>query len=161
MDLSGLKWPVTIVVVGFVLWLFTAGGTSWMEGKMLAYTPGESTEADARNEKSLSTLGGYYSKTLRYAKAVEIFEKCGERYPEGKNYYYNLYRISRLEEGMGDSTGERVAMLGHYQKALDILKFLIDNDIHSVDARVPEEEVLRHRWEDIAEVSGLGQVGDV
>ena len=161
MDLSFLKWPLIIVVVGFVLWLFTAGGTSWMEGKLLGYTPGESTEADVRNESQLSSLAGYYSKTLRYQKAVEVFNKTMERYPEGKNYYYNLYRVSRLEEAMGDATGERVAMLEHYQTALDILRFLIENDIHATDERVPEVEVLRHRWEDIAEVSGLGTVGDV
>lgn len=159
MDLSGLKWPIIIGVLVLVGWLVSAGGQSWMEKRLTSYQPGQSEEMDAANEKALSNLGGFFIKTFRYERGIRLLEICGERYPDGKNYYYNAYRCSRIHEAIADSTTNHEKQLKHYGQALTILKFMIDNNIHELDARVPEVDVLRHRAEDIAETSGIAEIG--
>jgi len=159
MDLSRLKWPVIIVVVGGLSWLMTAGGNAWLENRLLSYEPGESAELDKANEQALSNLAGWYIRTFRHEKGIEILEETGERYPNGKNYYHNLYRRSRAHEVLGDASADRTVQENQYGSALEILSFLINNNVHQLDERVPETSLLQHRYDAIAETSGIGEVG--
>jgi hypothetical protein len=159
MDLSFLKWPVIIAVVGGVIWLLSEGGVNYMEKRFTAEPPGQDAAIDKVNEAGLSRLAGYLMFTFRYERANRIMQTCAERYPEGENYWHNLFRRARLHERMADATTDPVKVEMHYQAALEILRHLMDVNAHDQDERVPEFDVLRLRAEKIAEVNELGEVG--
>lgn len=134
MDLSRLKWPLIIGIVALSMWLISDGGIAYMYGKLKAYTPYENANEDAMNEAGLSRLAGFLIKTFRYKKGQEILQTCVRRYPDGKNYWHNLYRLAKCAEKLGD-----------YARAVTILEDLMANDAHSKDKRVPDLDVLRVR----------------
>ena len=68
MDLSRFKWPIIILVVIGVFWLFSSAGINFMHKKFTSVTPGQDAKVDQANEKGLSTLGGFLIKTFRYEK---------------------------------------------------------------------------------------------
>ena len=160
MDLSGLKWPIIIAVIAGLGWLVSSGGQNWIEKKVLNYTVSENEDLNKANEKALSNLGGFFIKTMRYERGIRVLRTSIDRYGEdGANYYFNIYRCSRTYEALGDSTANREKQVENYTMALGMLKFLIDNNAHSIDDRVPEVDVLRLRATDIAENNNLGEIG--
>lgn len=160
MDLSGLKWPIIIVVVALMGWLVSSGGQTWMENRLLDYKVSENEDLNKANEQALSNLGGFFIKTMQYERGIRVLMNSIERYGEdGKNYYFNINRCSRTHEAIGDSTANREKQIEHYTKALQMLKFLIENNAHAIDERVPETDVLRLRATDIAENNQLGEIG--
>ena len=89
MDLSGLKWPIIIVVVVGVGWLLSSGGTNYMYKNFTTAEVGADPARDKTDEAGLSRLGGFMLKTFRYEKAEEVFATAVSRYPDGANVWYN------------------------------------------------------------------------
>lgn len=145
MDLSGLKWPLIILVVVVVGWLLSSGGVSWMEKNFTKATPGQNTTRDKTDEAGLSRLGGYCLYLWRYERAAGLFESAIDRYGEdGANYWYNLYRLAKCYEKM-----ER------YQDSYDVLEQLITANASQYDDRVPENDNLSLRANKLKEVHEL------
>jgi len=101
MDLSGLKWPLIIVLVVGGGWLFTSGGVNWMQSQAMKNTPGVDENQDKLDEATLSRLGGYMLRMWRYDKAIELMEAACDRYPGGANFWYNVYRLHTCYERKG------------------------------------------------------------
>lgn len=145
MDLSGLKWPLIIVVVIFIGWLGTSGGINWMVNNATAATPGQDVERDTLDEATLTRVGGYVMMLWRYEKAAEVMETAIMRYgPAGKNYYYNYYRLVRCYERMQQ-----------YQKAYNVIQELIAMKAWEQDSRVPEFDNLNLNAQKLREVHEL------
>ena len=145
MDLSGLKWPLIIVIVVAVGWLASSGGVSWMQTNFTKASPGTDLERDKIDEAGLSRLATYVLYLWKYEKAKEILNLSVERYGEGgANYWFNVYRISTCNE-----------RLGNYQEAVDDLQYLMDNDANAKDPRVPELDNLALKAAKIREVHEL------
>ncbi|MBI5092742.1 MAG: hypothetical protein HZB26_09915 [Candidatus Hydrogenedentes bacterium] len=147
MDLSKVKWAAIIAVVAGVGWSLSSPGTEWWFNKLKAYTPGQSAENDVVNEASLSKFGGYLFQTLRYEKAEEVFQLSIDRYPKGKNVYYNGYRLVKCHEKRED-----------YEGAVGLLVALIKANAHQFDDRVPEVEILKLRTNKLIETHSLGEL---
>ncbi|MBI1319918.1 MAG: hypothetical protein GC168_13400 [Candidatus Hydrogenedens sp.] len=146
MDLSGLKWPLIVVVVVGVGWLFTSGGVNWMQSRVMAHTPGVDANQDKLDEAMLSRLGGYMQLMWRYQKAVELLEASCERYPGGENYWYNVYRLQTCYERMGQA-----------DRAIELLDYLIAEGASQYDKRVPENDNLSLRANKLRETFELGE----
>lgn len=147
MDLSGLKWPIIIVVVVAGGWLFTSGGVNWMISRATAATPGVDIEKDKFDEAQLSRVGGYTMRLWKYDKALECFNLARERYGEGgANYWYNTYRMVRCYERNGDPS-----------TAIDVLTYLIDNGANTHDPRVPDNDNLGLIRNKLRETFELGE----
>lgn len=151
MDLSGLKWPLIIGIVILAFWLVSEGGVNFMYKRFTA-TPVDQQDANQQvaYEAGLSRLGGFLLKTFRYKKAEEVLTEAVTRYPEGKNYLYNRYRLAKCAE-----------KLGHYADSVDILVNLRDMGAHDYDDRVPNYDVLNLRIDKLAETHELGEVGKI
>ncbi len=148
MDLSGLKWPITIVVIVAVGWLFTSGGVNWMIAQSEKAVPGTDVEKDKLDEAMLSRIGGYLLFQWRYEKAAECFNKSRDRYGEtGANYWYNTYRLVTCYERMQQ-----------YQTAVEVLDYLINNGANVYDKRVPENDNLALRKGKLLETHELGEI---
>lgn len=146
MDLSWLKWPSIILVVVLVAWLLGSAGVNFMFNKFTADEPGQNADVDKRNEAGLTKLGNYLMKTLRYSKAEEVIQTAVDKYPTGENYWLNVYRLVRLAEKRGD-----------YQRAVDLLEYLIANEAPTKDESIPVVENLRARADKLIEVHELGK----
>ena len=146
MDLSGLKWPIIIVVVVFVGWLFTSGGVNWMVGQATKAEVGVDAAKDARDEAMLSRIGGYLLLMWRYEKAAEVLTLSIERYPNGENVWYNYYRLVTCYERQDMNL-----------RAHNILQDLIAQQAWNFDARVPGQDNLALRAAKLKEVHGLEQ----
>jgi len=146
MDLSGLKWPLIIVVVVAVGWLFTEGGVNWMYGQATSGQVGVDPEQDKLNEATLSRVGGYLQLMWRYEKANQCFETACERYPDGVNYWYNIYSMHTCYERLGDPG-----------RALELLNYLIAENANQYDQRVPEGDNLMLRANKLREMYELGE----
>ena len=144
MDLSGLKWPIIIVVVVAIGWLFTSGGVSWMITNFTKSVPGEDAARDARDEAGLTRIGGYLLIMWRYEKAADVLNMAVERYPNGKNYWYNAYRNAKCEEKME-----------HYQKAYNILQLCMQSSAGDYDERIPSNDNLALRAAKLKELYDL------
>ena len=145
MDLSGLKWPLIIVVVVGIGWLASSGGVAWMESNFTKSTVGADPERDKLDEKGLSRLATYVIYLWKYEKAEELMNTAIDRYGEtGENYWFNLYRISTCDE-----------RLGKWQEAADGLQFLIDNTASEKDSRIPENDNLSLKLGKLREVHEL------
>ncbi|HPO13026.1 MAG TPA: tetratricopeptide repeat protein [Candidatus Hydrogenedentes bacterium] len=144
MDLSGLKWPLIIVVVVVVGWLLSSGGVNWMEKNFTKSVPGQDEKRDISDEAGLARLGGYCMYLFRYEKAASIFEKAIDRYPNGANYYYCKYCLARCYEKMD-----------RYQDSYNILLDLIAANASEVDKRVNNNDVLNLRAQKLKEVHGF------
>ena len=149
MDLSRFKWPVIIIVlVGIFVLLFTDPGIRFIRGKLTAGTPGQDAKQDEFNEAGLSMLSGFLIKTFRYSSAEITLKDAMERYPEGKNFLYNKYRLAKCVEKQG-----------RYEECIELLAALRDQDAHQTDDRIPEVDVLNLRIDKLAETHELGEVG--
>ena len=144
MDLSGLKWPVIILVIVAVGWLMSSGGVNWMVNNFTKATPGQDVERDKLDEAGLSRVSKYLVLIFRYEKASQVLETALDRYPNGPNYWNNLSRLSTCYDKMR-----------RYQDAYNIIQELMANDAHSKDPRVPVNESLRLRADKLKEVHEL------
>ncbi len=147
MDLSRFKWPIIILVVIGVFWLFSSAGINFMHSKFTSVTPGQDAKVDKATEAGLSRLGGFLVKTFRYEKGFQVLSDACNMYPEGENYWYNQYRMAKCLEKM-----DRV------NEALQILDVLYANNIYAVDSRVPQQDVLKLRIDKLQEIHGLGEI---
>ena len=145
MDLSGLKWPIIIVVVVGVGFLATSPGVNYMVTKFTTAVPGTDVERDKIDEAGLTRVGGYTMYLFQYSKAMAIMNMAIERYgPTGANYWYNRYRIVRCLEKQGQ-----------YEAAHGVLEDLIANDAKQYDDRVPNVDNLRQRATKLKAVHGF------
>ena len=145
MDLSGLKWPLIIVVVVGIGWLLSSGGVNWMESNFTKATPGEDEARDATDEAGLTRLAGYLLYMFRYEKALAVMKQSCQRYGEtGKNFWYNRYRMAKCHE-----------KLKNYQEAYNILKRLENVDARQFDERVASRDALALRAQKLKEVHSL------
>ncbi|HOF38860.1 MAG TPA: hypothetical protein PLD73_02215 [Candidatus Hydrogenedentes bacterium] len=147
MDLSRFKWPIIILVVIGVFWLFSSAGINFMHKKFTSVPPDRDAKVDQANEKGLSALGGLLIKTFRYEKGFEVLNDASRLYPQGANFWYNQYRMAKCLEKM-----DRIS------EALKLLDNLYVNDIHALDNRVPPRDVLKLRIDKLQEVHGLGEI---
>ena len=148
MDLSRLKWPLIIIVVGLLGWLLTEGGTNWMYGRFTQTAPGTDAKLDEVNEQGLSQLGGFLFKTFRYAKAAEVFEEQMKRFPNGKNYMWTLFRMAKIDEKQGNP-----------KEAVAKLQWLMQQKANEKDDRIPGKDMLQLRIDKLNEVNETGVVG--
>ncbi|HOZ48028.1 MAG TPA: hypothetical protein PLO37_24185 [Candidatus Hydrogenedentes bacterium] len=144
MDLSGLKWPLIIVVVVGVGFLLSSSGTNYMFKKFTQSEAGVDAAKDKHDEAGLSKLGGFLLMTFRYQKANEVFGTAVGRYPQGANVWYNKYRMVKCAE-----------KLKNYAGAAAILNELMNARASEVDSRVPEEANLRLRRDKLIEIHQL------
>jgi len=144
MDLSGLKWPLIIVVVVFVGWLFTSGGVNWMVGQATKAEVGADLDRDARDEAMLSRIGGYLIYLWRYEKAAEVLNTAVQRYPDGANAFHNYYRLVTCYERQDMN-----------QRAYNILQELMALEAWNHDKRIPGRDNLALRADKLREVHGL------
>jgi tetratricopeptide (TPR) repeat protein len=142
MDLSGLKWPLIIVVIVAIVWLGTSGGVNWMISRATAAQPGVDAAQDERDEASLTRIGDYLFMLWRWEKALGVYETCIDRYGEnGRNYWYTLYQVANCHDRMQN-----------YQITYDILQELIAIDAYNKDERVPNSDNLRLRADKLKEM---------
>ena len=145
MDLSGLKWPAIILVVVAVGWLASSGGVNYMVTNFTKSAPGADAAKDKTDEAGLTKVGGYLMYLLRYEKAAEVMNLSIARYgTNGKNYYYNQYRVAKCLEKQG-----------HMQESYNILRDLTDIDARQYDDRIPNRDVLAARALKLKEVNNL------
>ena len=85
--------------------------------------------------------------TFRYERAEEILQQAVDRFPEGKNVYYNYYRLVKCQEIRED-----------YEKAVDTLVWLMDINANQIDDRVPEPDNLKLRANKLIETHELGEL---
>jgi len=129
MDLSGLKWPIIIVVVVGIGFLASSPGIDYMVTKFTTAVPGADPERDKIDE------GGYCMYLFQYEKAMTIMDMAIQRYgANGANYWFNRYRIVKCLE-----------KAGRYQEAKDLLEELISSNAKELDKRVPNNDNLRQR----------------
>lgn len=147
MDLSKVKWAAVAAVVVGIGFSLSSPGTEWWFNKLKKYSPGDNAANNEVNEASLSKFGGYLFQTLRYEKAEEVFEFTLDRYPDGKNAYYNGYRLVKCREKRQD-----------YEGAVKLLKALMKANAHQIDDRVPELEILKLRANKLIETHSLGEL---
>jgi tetratricopeptide (TPR) repeat protein len=144
MDLSFLKWPIILGVIALIAWLGSSGGVNYMYKKFTADPPGVDAKKDEINEAGLSRLGGYCLRLTKYQKALAIFEEAANRFPGGKNFWYNRYRMVRCAEKMKD-----------FKRAVDLMHELIAADASKIDDRVADNDNLRLRSEKLIEMYEL------
>lgn len=148
MDLSRFKWPVIILVVAAVIWLTTDQGVSYMHRKFMSGPVGADPKKDELNEAGLTRLGGFLMSTYRFQRAVRVFEDAIRRYPKGKNYYYNYFRLGKCKQELGNP-----------QEAVRIYEELFQKDANSIDSRVATRDQLRLRIDKLKELHELGEIG--
>jgi len=145
MDLSWLKWPLIIVVIVGIAFLFSSPGINYMVGRFTQAVPGQNPEIDARDEAGLSRIGGYLLFLWRYQRSYQVMKTAVDRYGEsGANYWYNKYRMAKCLEKMG-----------RIQESVDLLEELMAANAHEIDKRVAENENLRLRTTRLKEVHEL------
>lgn len=144
MDLSWVKWPVLILVVGSAGFLISPPGIDYMYARAIAEPAGVDPERDAASEASLTRLGGILLSTFRYGRAAEIYETAIKRYPNGENSWYNYYQLARCYEKQEK-----------YSEAVDILVMLRDKDADKLDERIPSPTQLDLRIQKLIEVHEL------
>ncbi|MBI3118944.1 MAG: hypothetical protein HYZ00_09680 [Candidatus Hydrogenedentes bacterium] len=145
MDLSGLKWPIIIVVVVAIGWLMTSGGVNYMIKNFTKAQVGADPERDKIDEAGLSRVSNYLILTFQYGKCADVLNLVLDRYGEaGPNYWNNLSRLSACYEEMGE-----------YQKAKDIIDQLVRVNAHELDERVPNIDALSLRANKLTELHEL------
>jgi hypothetical protein len=144
MNLSFLKWPAIIGAVVLVGWLASSGGVNHMYKKYASAVAGADAKADEKNEAGLSRIGSYSLILFKYKQALEIFDFTVQKYPNGKNVWYNIYLMVKCAEKVEDP-----------MKAKTLLDTLISADAHALDDRVPVTDTLRLRKEKLVEMYDL------
>ena len=144
MDLSGLKWPLIIVVVIGLGWLLSSGGVNWMANSAMKATPGEDAAKDLKDEAMLSRLAGYQMKLWRYDTAIGFLKASNQRYgPNAPNYLYNVYRLAKCFD--------RKEM---WRKSYNHLQILIRANANQIDDRVANNDNLSLRASKLKEMYG-------
>ncbi|HOK10238.1 MAG TPA: hypothetical protein PLT82_11695 [Candidatus Hydrogenedens sp.] len=145
MDLSGLKWPLIILIIVGVGWLASSGGVNYMIKNFTKAVPGQDAQRDKIDEAGLTRVAGYLMMLLRWERAKDVLELTIQRYGNsGANYWYNMYRLSKCYE-----------KLERYQEAYNILRDLAQLNAHQYDERVPEFDNLNLRASKLKEVHDL------
>ncbi len=145
MDLSGLKWPIIIVVVVGIGFLATSPGINYMVNNFTKATPGEDLDRDKIDEAGLSRVAGYLMYLWRYENAASVMQLSIDRYgPSGANYWHNKYRMARCMD-----------RLKRYRASYNILQELIEANASQYDSRVADNDTLRLRAAKLKEVQGL------
>lgn len=145
MDLSGLKWPLIIVVVVGIGFIASSPGINWMVGRYTQAVPGQDPEKDRRDEAGLTRIGGYLLYQWRYESALNIMQTAVTRYgATGANYWYNKYRMVKCLE-----------KLDRMQEAYNTLQELIVASAGNIDQRVPDNDNLTLRAQKLKEVHDL------
>lgn len=145
MDLSGLKWPLIILVIVVIGWLGSSGGVNYMVNNFTKATPGADAQRDKVDEAGLTRVAGYLMMLLRWERSKDVLETVINRYGNtGANYWYNMYRLAKCYE-----------KLGRYQDAYNILRDLAQLNAHQYDDRVPEFDNLNLRANKLKEVHNL------
>lgn len=145
MDLSGLKWPLIIVVIVGIGFIASSPGVNWMIGRFTQAVPGQDTAKDQRDEAGLSKIGGYLLYQWRYEKALNVMQMAIDRYgASGRNYWYNKYRMVKCLE-----------KLDRMQEAYDTLQELIVANANDIDKRVADSDTLTLRAQKLKEVNNL------
>lgn len=149
MDLSKLKWVFIIVVVVGAGWLLSTGGINWVYNNATKGVVGEDLDKDRVNEATLSRYGGFLLSTFRYEQAKKFYQTAIDRYPEGANLWWNTYQMARCEENLEE-----------YQHAADILHMLWQENADAIDERVPDQNTLKHRLDQLVELHDLPRYED-
>ena len=144
MDMTFLKWPLIILIVGGGGWLLNEGGVNYMYDKFSTGSIGEDVERDAFNEAGLNRLGWYSMMTFRYEKAATMYETSVELYPNGANVWMAYYNLARAYQKMA-----------RFQEAVNILGMLRYEDADQYDERVPDVQTLTYRIDTLVEVNQL------
>ena len=84
------------------------------------------------------------SSCSKYEKANQIFSEAIRLYPEGKNRWYNEYRMVKCAE-----------KAARYREAVNLMKNLMAVNAHELDSRVPTNENLNLRAEKLIEMHNL------
>ena len=143
MDVSKILYPLIIAAVLGLGWLLTSGGVNYQFKKYSEPSTGD-VEADSVKEAGLTKLGGFLMFTFRYEKAGQCFDTALTNYPDGKNYWYNYYRLAKCKE-KAEKWGE----------AVSILIRLRDENAIEMDDRVPDQATLDGRIQKLIEVHEL------
>jgi hypothetical protein len=80
MDLSGLKWPVIILIIIGIGWLASSGGVNYMIKNFTKSVPGQDIQRDKTDEAGLSRIAGYLITLLRWERAKNVIELTINRY---------------------------------------------------------------------------------
>lgn len=145
MDLSGLKWPIIIVVVVGIGFLASSPGVDFMINSFTKAAPGADPARDRRDEAGLTRVAGYLLYQWRYERSLETMETAIQRYgSSGANYWYNKYRMAKCLE-----------RLNRFQESYTILQELIAAKAHDIDSRVADNDNLRLRATKLKEVHNL------
>ncbi len=145
MDLSGLKWPIIIVVIVGIGFLASSPGVDYMVRNFTQAVPGEDPDRDKIDEAGLSRVAGYLMYLWRYERAMAVMQMAINRYgPQGANYWHNKYRIARCLD-----------RLQRYRESHDVLQELIQAEASQFDDRVPNNDNLRLRAAKLKEVHEL------
>ncbi|MCL4219581.1 MAG: tetratricopeptide repeat protein [Candidatus Hydrogenedentes bacterium] len=148
MDLSRLKWPILIVVLIGVGWLISDPGISFLHTRYTSVEPGVDAAKDVKNEAGLTKLGGFLMSTMRLTRASTCFEDARRLYPDGKNYWWNTYRLAECQE-----------RLGNPRKAITLYEELIRYTAREEDNRILENDALQLRVDKLLELHELGEIG--
>lgn len=141
MDMSKIVYPLIAVAVIGGAWLLTSGGVNWRYNNLTKATVGEDEDKDIADERGLSKLAGFLLGTLRYERAATVYQTAIDRYPNGKNVWWNLYQLARCQEKME-----------LYEEAVVNLDILRTQDADSFDERVPDFDNLNMRIQKLVEV---------
>ncbi len=145
MDLSGLKWPIIIVVVVGIGFLASSPGINYMVNNFTKATVGEDAARDKRDEAGLSRVAGYLLFLLRYERSLEVMNTSINRYgTNGANYWYNKYRSARCLD-----------RLQRYKESYAVLQELINANASQLDSRIADMDNLKLRAAKLKEVHGL------
>lgn len=144
MDLSGLKWPLIIVVIVGIGFLASSPGVDYMVRNFTKATPGADVDRDKIDEAGLTRVAGYLLYLWRYERAMQVMQMALERYPDGPNYWYNKYRIARCLD-----------RLKKYRASYDVLQELMNVNASQLDSRIPGNDNLRLRANKLKEVHGF------
>ncbi len=140
MRFSRLIWIFIAVILVALGWLLTDSGIEFMHQKFLA-NPAADSARGGFNEAGLSRLGGFLQATFRFEKAESVLTDAITLYPDGANYWFNLYRLAKAKE-----------KLDKEQEAVNILDRIIkENAGGGLDERLPSNNILELRRNKITE----------
>ncbi len=145
MDLSGLKWPLLILVIVGIGFLASSPGINYLVGRYTGSTPGQDAKIDVRDEAGLSRIAGYLLYQWRYQRAYDIMKLAVDRYgTAGANYWYNKYRMAKCLE-----------KVGRVQESVAILEELMAANAHAIDGRIADGNNLKLRATKLKEVNEI------
>ncbi|MFP6581209.1 MAG: hypothetical protein VCD00_01495 [Candidatus Hydrogenedentota bacterium] len=143
MDMSKIVWLVVIVAIVGGGWLLTGSGMDKMYDRATSELPGNDPDQDIIDEATLSKYGGFNISMMRYEQAKKFYTASIDRYgKDGKNYWWNVYQLARVEEKLGNEPG-----------AIPLLHHLWLEDGDQYDERVPGQDILHSRLVKLLELN--------